>query len=115
MVEAIQIEQPWIGIDLGTTNSCVALWTETKIEIIQNPDDGKNTTPSVVAYKKNDGDILVGSTAVKQSGRNLANTIYDAKRLVGRKFDDPMVSIDQEHWPFKLVCSDENKPLIQVA
>ena len=84
MVEFSQ--EPWIGIDLGTTNSCVGLWCNGRVEILQN-DEGEMTTPSVVSFKPND-EIIVGQIAMAQAVRNSENTIYDAKRLVGKRFYD---------------------------
>ena len=80
-----------MGIDLGTTNSAVGLWLNGRVEMLQNPDDGKVTTPSVVGYKQK-GDILVGNPAIKAAMRNLPNTIYDAKRMLGRRYDDPRIT-----------------------
>ena len=77
------MSEPYIGIDLGTTNSCVGLWVNGKVEILQN-DDGLSTTPSVVCYKSSE-DIIVGATAQNQSIAFAASTIYDAKRLIGKK------------------------------
>ena len=78
--------EPWIGIDLGTTNSCVGLWTNGRVEILQN-DEGLTTTPSVVSFKDNE-EIIVGATALNQAARFAQNTIFDAKRLIGRRFNE---------------------------
>ena len=80
----------WIGIDLGTTFSAAGLWKNQRVEILQNPDDGQPTTPSVVSYTLK-GDIIVGNPAQRQAIRNLENTIFDAKRMIGRKFDEEII------------------------
>ncbi|XP_065210420.1 heat shock 70 kDa protein II-like [Planococcus citri] len=99
-----------IGIDLGTTNSCVGVFRNGKVKIIAN-DQGNRTTPSYVAFT--DVEILIGDAAKKQSTRNLRNTVYDVKRLMGRKYDDDTVQADLKHWPFQVI-DDNNKPKIQV-
>ncbi|CCD22318.1 uncharacterized protein NDAI_0A01600 [Naumovozyma dairenensis CBS 421] len=99
-----------IGIDLGTTYSCVAHFSNDRVEIIAN-DQGNRTTPSYVAFT--DTERLIGDAAKNQAAINPHNTVFDAKRLIGRKFDDPEVTLDAEHFPFKIV-NKEGKPAIQV-
>ena len=89
-----------IGIDLGTTFSCVSIVEDGKVKIIANQ-EGANTTPSYVAFK--DNEHLVGQPALNQSLRNPENSIFDAKRLIGRKFVDKSVQEDMALWPFKVV------------
>ncbi|WVY93914.1 hypothetical protein V8G54_033002 [Vigna mungo] len=100
-----------IGIDLGTTYSCVAVWREhhCRVDIIHN-DQGHNTTPSLVAFT--DHERLIGNAAKNQAATNPQNTIFDAKRLIGRKYSDPVVQKDMMLWPFKVVAGANDKPMI---
>ena len=98
-----------IGIDLGTTYSCVAVMKNGKVEVIANS-QGDRTTPSYVAFT--DSERLIGNSAKNQASRNPRNTIFDAKRLIGRKFSDASVQSDMKHWPFTVIDSN-GKPKIQ--
>jgi heat shock protein 1/8 len=101
-----------IGIDLGTTYSCVAVWKNNGVEIIAN-DQGNRTTPSYVAFT--DTERLVGDAAKNQASMNPERSIYDAKRLIGRKVNDAVVQQDMKLWPFKVKSGSDDKPLIEVS
>jgi len=104
------VKTPAVGIDLGTTYSCVGVFQHGKVEIIAN-DQGNRTTPSYVAFT--DTERLIGDAAKNQVAMNPTNTVFDAKRLIGRRFEDTVVQADMKHWPFEVV-SDGGKPKIQV-
>src|SRR5690349_17495393 len=99
-----------IGIDLGTTNSCVAFMEGSQPKVIPN-EVGKNTTPSVVAFTKEE--ILVGDPARNQAMLNSANTIFEAKRLIGRSFNE--VKDLGEKFPFKIVAGSKGEAMIEVS
>ena len=101
-----------IGIDLGTTNSCVAVMDGQKPRIIENA-EGARTTPSIVAFTENDG-VLVGQTAKRQAITNPDNTIFAIKRLIGRRFDDPVTAKDKGMVPYKIIAGDNNDAWAEV-
>ncbi|KAM1019992.1 hypothetical protein ACFX13_042043 [Malus domestica] len=109
---AVKGEGPAIGIDLGTSYSCVAVWQHDHVEIIAN-DLGNRTTPSYVAFT--DTERLIGDAAKNQVAMNPVNTVLDAKRLIGRRFSDPSVQSDMKHWPFKVISGPGDKPMIVVT
>ena len=98
-----------IGIDLGTTNSCVAVMEGGKPKVIENS-EGARTTPSVVAFTK-DGERLVGQPAKRQAVTNPDNTVFAVKRLIGRRYDDPITKKDTELVPYKIVKGNNGDAL----
>ncbi|KAJ1405424.1 heat shock protein 70 family, partial [Ochromonadaceae sp. CCMP2298] len=106
------LEGASVGIDLGTSYSCVGVWRNDRVEIIAN-DQGNRTTPSYVAWT--DEECLVGDAAMTQTSRNPSNTVFDSKRLIGRKFEDAVVQADRKHWPFKVTQGPASQPTINVT
>lgn len=102
---------PAVGIDLGTTYSCVGIWQNDRVEIISN-DQGNRTTPSYVAFT--DSERLIGDAAKNQTAMNPKNTVFDAKRLIGRKFKDQSVQDDMKHFSFQIVEAADGKPKCRV-
>ncbi|CAK8543743.1 unnamed protein product [Lathyrus sativus] len=102
-----------VGIDLGTTYSCIAVWLDqqNRAEIIHN-EQGNRTTPSFVAFTHDQR--LIGDAAKNQAATNPENTVFDAKRLIGRKFSDSNVQNDKKLWPFKVISGVKDKPMICV-
>src|SRR5437879_3434918 len=100
-----------IGIDLGTTNSCVAVMEGSKPKVIENAEGGR-TTPSVVAFTDT-GEVLVGQTAKRQSITNPENTVFAIKRLIGRRFDDPITQKDMSMVPYKIVRGDNGDAWVE--
>jgi len=100
-----------IGIDLGTTYSCVGVWKDGNVEILAN-DQGNRTTPSYVSFT--DTERLVGDAAKASANSNPKNTIFDAKRLIGRKYTDPTVQSDKKIWAYNVSADKDNKPIINV-
>merc|ERR1711957_749032 len=101
-----------IGIDLGTTYSCVGVFKNGRVEIIAN-DQGNRITPSYVAFMDN-GERLTGDAAKNQATINPENTVFDVKRLIGRKFSDKSVQSDRKLVPFEII-SDKDKPMIEIT
>ncbi|HEX9835558.1 MAG TPA: Hsp70 family protein, partial [Alphaproteobacteria bacterium] len=101
-----------IGIDLGTTNSCVAIMEGSDLKVIENA-EGARTTPSQVAFTE-DGERLVGQPAKRQAVTNPENTLFAIKRLIGRNFDDPMVSKDKGLVPYRIVKGDNGDAWVEV-
>src|ERR1700687_4900534 len=101
-----------IGIDLGTTNSCVAVMENGQPKVIENS-EGARTTPSIVAYQE-DGEILVGASAKRQAVTNPKNTLFAVKRLIGRRFEDEIVQKDIKMVSYKIVKADNGDAWVEV-
>lgn len=101
-----------IGIDLATCMSMVGVWKDGKVELIAS-DSGNRTVPSYVSFT--DEERIIGEAAKSMSSSNSKNTVFDAKRLIGRTFDDPIVQRDMANWPFKVVNDGNNRPQIEVV
>jgi len=100
-----------IGIDLGTTNSAIGFYRNGRVEIIAN-DQGNKTTPSYVAFTESER--LIGEVAKNQASQNPLNTIFDAKRLIGRKFSDPSLQSNLKYFSFNVVDGGNDNPVIEV-
>ena len=109
MTKEVKLKGVSVGIDLGTTYSCVGIWQNDRVEIIAN-DQGQRTTPSYVAFTKDER--LIGDAAKNQVAMNPENTVFDAKRMIGRKYTD--IENDMKHWPFKVLNGPQQKPMIEV-
>lgn len=105
------VSGPVIGIDLGTTYSCVGIWQNDRVEIIAS-DTGSRTVPSWVSFT--DDERLVGEAAKSVAANNTKNTVFDAKRLIGRSFNDPAVQKDLKHYPFTVKDDGKGRPIIEV-
>ncbi len=101
-----------IGIDLGTTNSCVSVMDGKTARVIENS-EGDRTTPSIIAYTQ-DGEVLVGQSAKRQAVTNPTNTLFAIKRLIGRRFNDDVVKRDQDIVPYKIVGADNGDAWVEV-
>ncbi|KAK7691790.1 hypothetical protein QCA50_005193 [Cerrena zonata] len=107
-----KVNGPVVGIDLGTTNSCVSVMEGQTSRVIENS-EGQRTTPSVVAFTKH-GERLVGLPAKRQAVVNSSNTVFAFKRLIGRQFKDKEVQEDMKHWPFKITPKPDGRPAVEV-
>ncbi|KAK0459110.1 heat shock protein 70 family [Desarmillaria tabescens] len=107
-----KVNGPVVGIDLGTTNSCVSVMEGKESRVIENA-EGARTTPSVVAFTKH-GERLVGLPAKRQAVVNSTNTVFAFKRLIGRQFNDKEVQDDMKHWPFTVVAKPDGRPAVEV-
>ncbi|KAK0212431.1 heat shock protein 70 family [Desarmillaria ectypa] len=107
-----KVNGPVVGIDLGTTNSCVSVMEGKESRVIENA-EGARTTPSVIAFTKH-GERLVGLPAKRQAVVNSANTVFAFKRLIGRQFKDKEVQDDMKHWPFTVVAKSDGRPAVEV-
>ena len=101
-----------IGIDLGTTNSCVAIMDGDQAKVIENSEGGR-TTPSIVAFTE-DGEVLVGQSAKRQAVTNSQNTLHAVKRLIGRRFEEPEVQKDIKLVPYKIIKADNGDAWVEV-
>lgn len=101
-----------IGIDLGTTNSCVAIMDGTQARVLENA-EGDRTTPSIIAYTQ-DGETLVGQPAKRQAVTNPQNTLFAIKRLIGRRFQDEEVQRDEAIMPYKIIAADNGDAWLDV-
>ena len=101
-----------IGIDLGTTNSCVSIMENGVVKVIENA-EGARTTPSIIAYAA-DGEILVGQSAKRQAVTNPHNTLYAVKRLIGRRFEEEVVQKDIQMVPYKIAKADNGDAWVEV-
>jgi len=113
VVKTAETKSYSIGIDLGTTYSCVGCYKDNEVQIIAN-DQGNRTTPSYVAWTNEER--IIGDAAKNQVANNPTNTIFDAKRLIGRKYVDPLVQADKKLWPFTVLSDGtaDDKPLLEV-
>jgi len=111
-VEEEQEDDHVIGIDLGTTYSCVGIWKDDGVKILEIP-GGARTIPSYVAFSE-DGERLTGQAAKSQSTRNPQNTVYDIKRIIGQRWSDRGVEEDCSRFPFKVFCGENDKPTVEV-
>lgn len=107
-----QVKGESVGIKLGTTYSCVAVWKLDRAEVVAN-DQGNCTTPSFVAFTE--AERFIGDEAKSQAAQNPHNTIFDAKRLIGRTIKDPSLQKDLSHFPFTVQVDSNGKPVIQAA